>query len=85
MREWQFINASIDIIRGEDRGNKKEVYIAEVLDYFFKNSTTIAKNLINNRDEVLNKRYIQIYLSDMFVSQKFRDMIAKNNLNTRFE
>ena len=85
MREWQFINASIDIIRGEDRGNKKELYIAEVLDYFFKNSTTIAKNLINNRDEVLNKRYIQIYLSDMFVSQEVRDMIARNNLNTRFE
>jgi hypothetical protein len=41
--------------------------------------------LINNRDEVLDKRYIQIYLSDMFVSQWFRDMIAKNNLNTRFE
>ena len=85
MREWQFINASIDIIRGEERGNKKELYIAEVLDYFFKNSTTIAKNLINNRDEVLNERYIQIYLSDMFVSQEFRDMIARNNLNTRFQ
>ena len=85
MREWQFINASIDIIRGEDRGNKKELYIAEVLDYFFKNSSTIAKNLINNWDEVINKRYIQIYLSDMFVSKEFRDMIARNNLNTRFE
>ena len=85
MREWQFINASIDIIRGEVRWNKKELYIAEVLDYFFNNSTTIAKNLINNRDEVLNKRYIQIYLSDMFVSKEFRDMIAKNNLNTRFQ
>ena len=85
MREWQFMNASIDIIRGEDRGNKKELYIAEVLDYFFNNSTTIAKNLINNRDEVLNKRYIQIYLSDMFVSQEFRDMLVKNNLNTKFQ
>ena len=85
MREWQFINASIDIIRGEVRWNKKELYIAEVLDYFFNNSTTIAKNLINNRDEVLNKRYIQIYLSDMFVSKEFRDMLARNNLNTRFQ
>ena len=85
MRERQFINASIDIIRGEERGNKKELYIAEVLDYFYKNATTIAKNLINNRDEVLNKRYIQIYLSDMFVSQEFRDMIARNNLNTKFQ
>lgn len=85
MREWQFINASIDIIRGEVRGNKKELYIAEVLDYFFKNSTTIAKNLINNRDDVLNKRYIQIYLSDMFVSKEFRNMLRKNGLNTAFE
>ena len=85
MRERQFINASIDIIRGEVRWNKKELYINEVLDYFFNNSTTIAKNLINNWDEVLNKRYIQIYLSDMFVSQEFRDMIARNNLNTRFQ
>ena len=85
MRERQFINASIDIIRWEVRWNKKEIYIAEVLDYFYKNSSTIAKNLINNRDEVLNKRYIQIYLSDMFVSQEFRDMIARNNLNTKFQ
>jgi hypothetical protein len=85
MREWQFVNASIDIIRGEDRWNKKEIYIAEVLDYFFKNSTSIAKNLINNWDEVLNKRYIQIYLSDISVSQWFRDMIARNNLNTRYQ
>ena len=85
MREWQFINAAIDIIRWEVRWNKKELYIAEVLDYFFNNSTAIAKNLINNWDDVLNKRYIQIYLSDMFVSQWFRDMLVKNNLNTRFQ
>jgi hypothetical protein len=85
MREWQFINASIDIIRGEERGNKKELYIAEVLDYFFKNSTTIARNLINNRDGVLNKRYIQIYLSDKSVSPEFRAMLRKNGLNTAFE
>ena len=85
MREWQFINASIDIIRGEVRWNKKELYIAEVLDYFTKNSITIAKSLINNRDEVLSKRYIQIYLSDMFVSPEFREMLVKNNLNTRFQ
>ena len=85
MRERQFVNASIDIIRGEERGNKKEIYISEVLDYFHKNSTTIAKNLINNRDDVLNKRYIQIYLSDMFVSKEFREMLRKNGLNTAFE
>ena len=85
MREWQFINASIDIIRWEVRWNKKEIYIAEVLDYFSKNSTTIAKNLVNNRDDVMDKRYIQIFLSDMFVSPEFRSMIRKNKFNTSFE
>lgn len=85
MREWQFINASIDIIRWEVRWNKKEMYINEVLDYFFNNSATIAKNLINNWDEVLDKRYIQIYLSDMFVSKNFREMLRRNNLNTAFQ
>ena len=85
MRERQFINASIDIIRWEVRWNKKELYIAEVLDYFSKNSTTLAKNLVNNRDDVMNKRYIQIYLSDMFVSSEFRSMLRKNNFNTFFE
>ena len=85
MREWQFINASIDIIRWEVSWNKKEIYIAEVLDYFSRNSTTIAKNLVNNREDIVNKRYIQIYLSDMFVSPEFRAMIQNNKFNTSFE
>lgn len=85
MREWQFVNASIDIIRGEVRSNKKEIYISQVLDYFFKNSTTIAKNLVNNREDVLNKRYIQVYLSDFAVSEEFQELLRRNNLNTRYE
>ncbi len=84
MREWQFINASVDIIRGEIRSNKKELYISQVLDYFFENAATIAKNLINNRDDVLDKRYIQIYLSDVSVSSEFQKMLRKNGLNTNY-
>lgn len=84
MREWQFINASIDIIRWEVRSNKKELYISQVLDYFFENATTIAKNLINNRDEVLDNRYIQIYLSEISVSPEFRDMLRKDWFNTAY-
>ncbi len=33
-REWQFLNASIDLIRKEVRGNKKELYIKEIKQYF---------------------------------------------------
>jgi len=33
-QEWQFLNASIDLIRKEIRGNKKEMYIKEIKQYF---------------------------------------------------
>ena len=38
MREWQFLNAAVDLIRKEVRGNKKELYIKEVKEFFSKNS-----------------------------------------------
>ena len=33
-QERQFLNASIDLIRKEIRGNKKELYIKEIKQYF---------------------------------------------------
>lgn len=85
MWEWQFVNASIDLIRGEVRSNKKEIYISEVLDYFFKNASTIAKNLINNWEYIIDKRYIQIYLSNISVSKEFQELLHSYDLNTMYE
>jgi hypothetical protein len=48
IQEWQFLNASVDIIRGEVRGNKKESYIKEVKSYFDQQKFTLFKNLVNN-------------------------------------
>lgn len=39
--EWQFVNATIDLIRGEDRGNKKELYMSDMTDYFEKHRTQL--------------------------------------------
>lgn len=64
-RERQFVNASIDIIRGEEKSNKKEFYIKEVLEYFDQHKSTLAKNLINNWETILSKRYIQLYFSNI--------------------
>lgn len=33
-QERQFLNASVDLIRKEVRGNKKELYIKEIKQYF---------------------------------------------------
>ena len=62
--ECQFVNASIDLIRGENRGNKKEQYIAEVNNFFTQNQWTIVRNFINRLPEVLAQNLIHIYVSN---------------------
>ncbi|MEI6118548.1 MAG: hypothetical protein WCP92_04935 [bacterium] len=34
VQERQFLNASVDLIRKQVRGNKKELYIKEIKQYF---------------------------------------------------
>lgn len=81
-REWQFVNASIDIIRGEERSNKKEFYIKEVLEYFDQHKVTLAKNLINNRETILSKRYVQLYFSN--ITQPFQSFLIDSQLQTPY-
>jgi len=82
IRERQFLNASIDLIRGEYRGNKKELYISQLTEYFNQHKTTIVQNFVNNFDTILDKNYIQIYLSN--VSTGFNDFLVNNHLNNTF-
>ncbi len=63
--EWQFLNASIDLIRKEYRGNKKELYIQEVKKYFDANKVTIARNVVNKFSEIANNQYLTMYLSNV--------------------
>ncbi len=83
IRERQFINASIDIIRKEVRGNKKELYIKEVKEYFHKNKTRIIKNTINKFDEIANNQYITFYLSN--VSSGILQTLTKHKLTNIFD
>lgn len=63
-REWQFLNANVDLIRGEDRSNKKEYYIKDIQSYLKENALALAKAMINATQEVLHKGFINIYLSN---------------------
>lgn len=63
--EWQFVNASINLIRWEYRGNKKELYIEEITDFFNQNKWTIARNFINNFEKILDERFVNIHLSNV--------------------
>jgi len=64
-RERQFLNASIDIIRKETRGNKKELYIEEIKEYFASQKENLIKNSINRFEKIANRQYITIYLSNV--------------------
>ncbi len=81
--ERQFLNASIDLIRKEVRGNKKELYIKEIKQYFDSQKWNIIKNVVNRFDEIANKQYITMYLSN--VSTGFNAVLMKNNLTNIFD
>jgi hypothetical protein len=79
-RERQFINASIDLIRGEARSNKKELYIQKVTQYFNDHKLDIVKRSINNRSSLLDTRYLNIYLSN--ITTGLQTFLIDNALQT---
>lgn len=82
-RERQFLNASIDLIRNEIRGNKKELYIKEIKQYFDSQKGNILKNVVNRFDEIANRQYITVYLSN--VSTGFDQLLKEHNLTNVFD
>lgn len=82
-REWQFVNANIDIIRWEARSNKKELYIADLEKYLKENALRLASSALNNLQNFLEKWYINIYLSN--TSGAMRDFLDKWNLTTVYD
>ncbi len=81
--ERQFLNASVDLLRGEVRGNKKEIYTKEVKEFFAKNRTNIIKSVVNNFDEFTKKQAINVWLSN--VSTGLQQTIEKHNLINTFK
>lgn len=81
--EWQFVNASIDIIRWKQLPNKKEIYIKEINEFFDKNKLKIFQKFVNNFDQIKTQNYINIYLSN--VNSGIQNIIEKNHFKTSFK
>ncbi len=83
IRERQFVNASIDLIRGEVRNHKKELYLNEVNQYFKENQEEIIKAIINNFDKIIEEKKINIYLSN--TSHWLNQVLEKYGLQNNYQ
>jgi hypothetical protein len=82
-RERQFANASIDLIRGQARRWKKELYLTSSQNFVQTHQKELIKALFTRLPELIQKRYINIYLED--ISGGLHTRLRKTGLTTRFE
>lgn len=83
LREWQFSNACVDLIRGEARSGKKELYMRDSLGFLKDYWSDLVKGFLAQADSLLADHYINLYLTD--ISGPLHTVIREGNLTTRFE
>lgn len=83
LREWQFVNATIDIIRGSNQSHKKQIYIQQVTEFFEKQKFNIAKSFMKYFPEITHRGLIQVYLPK--ASTGLQHIIDEAGLRSRFD
>jgi hypothetical protein len=83
LQKRQFINANVDIIRGEDRSHKKETYLDEVNTYFTDNSKMLTMNIVKQFDYITTHHLLNIYLPN--ASSKLQEIFNRYNLTTHYD
>lgn len=83
LRRWQFINASIDLIRWERLPGKKELYLNELKEYVANNIDDILNDLIINMKTIIEWWYIRLYLTN--ISLWFSDYLKYKNLTSQYD
>ncbi len=78
--EWQFVNASIDLIRGNSTPNKKEKYLTDMGTFLNENKSTLLTQIINNLPTLFQNHDIQLYFPQS--TQQFQSFLADQWLMT---
>lgn len=81
--EWQFVNACIDLIRWEIRGNKKESYLVDITSYVEKNNDRLINMLIPNIPSLIQQAWVQVYIP--WSSESFRTFLSRQWLITEYD
>jgi hypothetical protein len=79
-REWQFMNAAIDLIRGDNLPNKKEYYLSDSKKFFATQQNNLFKSLISWFENLTQKYSFGIYMPS--ISTELNTIFSKYHLNT---
>lgn len=83
LREWQFKNATIDLIRWASLPNKKELYFNGVNNFLQTHSTDLIKSITKNFSHIIHNRYLQAHI--VRTSENFKTLLTDNDLLTKFD
>lgn len=64
LRERQFINASVDLIRGQKRSYKKELYVTQLKQYIDQNKIWLITQAYSHLHDLFAPWMLQVYLPD---------------------
>ena len=79
-RERQFMNASVDIIRGANLPNKKEFYLSDSQDFFVSQTSTALKNFVNKFENITDRYTFGVYIPT--ISQGLNEILTKYHFTT---
>ncbi|MFA7284735.1 MAG: DUF4012 domain-containing protein [Candidatus Absconditabacterales bacterium] len=78
--EWQFTNATVDLIRGANLPNKKQQYLTDIGSYLESNRAGLTDQIIKNLPYILRGGYVQVYIPN--ADKEFKDFLADQGLST---
>lgn len=78
--ERQFVNASIDLIRGDSLPNKKEKYLTDMGAFLNENKSTLLTQIMNNLPTLFKNHDIQLYFPRSAL--QFQSFLADQGLMT---
>jgi hypothetical protein len=80
---WQFVNAAVDLIRGNDAAFKKELYMQELTSYLDTNKISLLTQAVQNYELLNQVGMMQIYLPD--ASDQLNTTLHTLNRTTNLE
>ncbi len=80
---WQWLNATVDLRRGEERRGKKEAYVAGVKEFVNERKKLLLESIFTQLPELIKQRYINVYLEK--ISGPMHTWLRTVGLTTRFE